>query len=64
MDKKEDAKDKEKILAALKKVEDLHSDPEDDKSPTYGELIRANKLPGGPLEEVQKDTEGEEEAEE
>ena len=64
LDKKKDAKDKEKIAAALKKVEKLHSDPEDDKSPTYGELIRANKLPGGPLEELQKEPEGAEDSEE
>lgn len=63
LDKKKDRKDKEKIIAALKKVEKMHSDPKDDKSPTYGDLIKANKLPGGPLEEVQKEPEDGEEGE-
>ncbi len=57
LDKKKDIKDKEKIIAALKKVEKMHIDPDDKKSPTYGELIKANKLPGGPLETVQKEPE-------
>ena len=59
LDKKKDRKDKEKIIAALKKVEKIHTDPKDKESPTYGELIKANKLPGGPLEEVQKEPEEE-----
>jgi hypothetical protein len=57
LDKKKDKKDKEKIIAALKKVEKTHIDPKDDKSPTYGDLIEANKLPGGPLKDVQKEPE-------
>jgi hypothetical protein len=57
LDKKKDVKDKEKIIAALKKVEKMHVDPDDKKSPTYGELIKANKLPGGPLETVKKEPE-------
>ena len=57
LDKKKDVKDKEKIIAALKKVEKMHIDPDDKKSSTYGELIKANKLPGGPLETVQKEPE-------
>ncbi len=60
LDKKKDNKDQEKIIAALKKVEKMHTDPDDDKSPTYGKLIKANKLPGGPLETVQKEPEQEE----
>lgn len=63
LDKKKDRKDKEKIIAALKKVEKMHSDPDNDQSPTYGELIKANKLPGGSLEELQKEPEHDEEAE-
>lgn len=55
LDKKE--KDKEKIIAALKKVEKMHTDPDDKKSPTYGKVIKANKLPGGPLETVKKEPE-------
>ena len=60
LDKKKDAKDQEKIIAALKKVEKMHTNPDDDKSPTYGKLIKANKLPGGPLETVQKEPEQDE----
>ncbi len=55
LDKKKDKKDKEKIIAALKKVAEMHSDPNDEKSPTYAEIILAGKLPGGTLEEVKKE---------
>jgi hypothetical protein len=47
LDKKTDAKEVEKIKASLKKVESERSDPKDPKSPTFGELIKAGKLPGG-----------------
>jgi uncharacterized protein YxeA len=40
-------RDKTKIDEALKKVADMHVDPNDSKSPTYGELIKEGKLPGG-----------------
>lgn len=63
LDKKKDKKDLEKIIAALRKVEKMHTDADDDKSPTYGKLIEANKLPGGPLETVQKEPEQGEEPE-
>ena len=46
LDKKEDAKNVAKIQAALKKVEAEPSDPKDPKSPTFGDLIKAGKLPG------------------
>lgn len=55
LDRKKDKKNKEKIIAALKQVGAMHSDPNDEKSPTYAELIAAGKLPGGPLEEVKKE---------
>jgi hypothetical protein len=55
LDKKEDKKDTKKIKAALEKVGKLHSDPKDDKSPTYAELIAQSKLPGGTLEEARKE---------
>jgi hypothetical protein len=45
--KKTDKDNKPKIDAALKKVEDVHSDPANPKSPTYGELIKSGKLPVG-----------------
>lgn len=60
LDKKKDIRDVEKIKAALAEVGKLHSDPEDDKSPTYDELIQAGKFPGGPLEEVMKEPESKE----
>jgi hypothetical protein len=57
LDPKKDNKDQAKIKAALEKVAEMHTDPEDDKSPTYGELIAASKLPGGDLEESKKEPE-------
>ena len=47
LDKKKDKKNKEKIRSALEKVAKLKSDPKDEKSPTFGELIEQGKLPGG-----------------
>jgi hypothetical protein len=61
LDKKKDKKDSEKIVASLKKVAEMRSDPEDEKSPTFGELIAAGKLPGGALEDLMKEPETEEE---
>jgi hypothetical protein len=57
LDRKKDIRDVPKIKAALEKVAKMHSDPDDDKSPTYGAMIAASQLPGGPLEEVQKEPE-------
>ena len=39
-------RDKAKIDEALKKVADMHVDPKDPNSPTYGDLIKQGKLPG------------------
>ncbi len=47
LDRKADAKNKAKIQAALDEVANMKSDPKDDKSPTFGELIEQGKLPGG-----------------
>lgn len=55
LDKKADMKNPEKIIEALKKVEALHSVAGDDKSPTFGDLIKEGKLPGGPLDEAKKE---------
>lgn len=60
LDAKEDKKDAKKIKEALDKVAKMHSDPEDEKSPTYGDLIKKSQLPGGKLEDSQKEPEGEE----
>ena len=38
----------EKIEAALKKVEAKHFDPKNEKSPTFGEIIKSGKLPVEP----------------
>jgi hypothetical protein len=45
--KKTDMKDIAKIQEALAKVEADHSVKGDDKSPTFGDLIKQGKLPGG-----------------
>ena len=47
LDKKEDAKNKEKIQAALDTVAGEKSNPDDPSSPTFGELLKQGKLPGG-----------------
>ena len=39
---------KPKIRSALDKVAALKANPKDPKSPTFGDLIKAGKLPGGP----------------
>jgi hypothetical protein len=52
---KKDAKNKDKILAAIKQVGDLHFDPNDDKSETFNERIAASKFPGGELEDLKKE---------
>ncbi|MBX3427254.1 MAG: hypothetical protein KF688_16365 [Pirellulales bacterium] len=57
LDRKKDAKDVEKIVATLEKVGKMRSNPKDEKSPTYAELIAAGKLPGGALEDLLKEPE-------
>jgi len=47
LDKKEDAKNVEKIKAALQEVAGLSSDPSKPDAPTFGKLIEEGKLPGG-----------------
>jgi hypothetical protein len=57
LDAKKDVKDKEKIVAALKKVVVMHVDPKDEKSETYLDRIKASKWPGGELEDLQREPE-------
>lgn len=58
LDKKEDKKNVEKIIAALKEVSDLPFDPSDPNSETFGERIAAGKFPGADtLEELQANAE-------
>jgi hypothetical protein len=57
---KEDKDDTDKIMKSLEEVANMHSDPEDEESPTYAELIANSKLPGGELAELEKEPEGEE----
>ena len=57
LDKKKDKKDIEKIVAALKKVEAMPSNPDDSSSKTYGEILAAGELPGGSMEDLQKEPE-------
>lgn len=47
LDKKEDKENKEKIQAALDSVAKQKVDPNDAASPTFGDLLKAGKLPGG-----------------
>ncbi len=44
---KKDAKDSAKIQEALDKVAGMKSKPDDPNSPTFGDLIKEGKLPGG-----------------
>jgi hypothetical protein len=55
LDRKTDAKDREKIVAALKKSLAVRTDPKNDKSPTYLDLVKGSKLPGGDLAELKKE---------
>ncbi len=64
LDRKKDSRDVKKINDALDKVAKMHSDPKDDKSPTYGELIAKSELPGGKLEDVKKEPKKEDEKKE
>jgi hypothetical protein len=47
LDKKADMKDKAKIQAALDTVAAQKSKADDPNSPTFGDLIKQGKLPGG-----------------
>ena len=50
LDKKEDKANVEKIREALAMVGKESSDPANPAAPTFGSLIEAGKLPGGPVE--------------
>jgi hypothetical protein len=50
LDKKEDKDNVEKIRDALATVAKESSDPASPDAPTFGALIEAGKLPGGPAE--------------
>jgi len=47
LDRQADKDNKAKIQAALDTVAKQHSNPDDQKSPTFGELIQQGKLPAG-----------------
>ncbi|MEM8947045.1 MAG: hypothetical protein AAGD11_17860, partial [Planctomycetota bacterium] len=55
LDKKKDAKNPKKIIEALEKVAKLPSDAKDKDSPTFGDLIKAGRLPGGSLSDAKKE---------
>ena len=55
LDRKKDIKDVPKITAALQKVVAMHVDPNDDKSETYLDRIKAGKRPGGEFSDLQKE---------
>ncbi|MEM9185424.1 MAG: hypothetical protein AAGB00_02890 [Planctomycetota bacterium] len=52
---KEDKKNVEKIMDALKQVAEMPSVDGDDSSPTFGALIAEGKLPGGTIEECKEE---------
>ena len=45
LDRKKDMRNKAKIQEALDKVAAMKSDPDDPSAPTFGDLIKAGKLP-------------------
>lgn len=47
LDRKKDKDNREKIQAALDAVAKKRSNPDDEDSPTFGDLIARGKLPGG-----------------
>ncbi|MEX2172568.1 MAG: hypothetical protein WD851_24825 [Pirellulales bacterium] len=52
---KKDIKEVEKIVKALDTVAALRSNPDDENSKTYGEMIAAGELPGGSVEECKEE---------
>ena len=50
LDKKEDAKNVAKIKESLEKVAAMPSVPGKADAPTFGDLIKQGKLPGGPAQ--------------
>jgi hypothetical protein len=52
----DDAENKEKIRTALDKAAQVKSNPDKPNSPTFGDLIKAGKLPGGVPESSDKRT--------
>ncbi len=48
----EHKKDKERVAAAIELAAGLSTDRDDAEAPTFGELIAAGELPGGPLEKA------------
>lgn len=64
LSRKADTENKEKIRAALHQVAKEKVDPKDPKSPTFGDLIKAAKLPGaGPKAKDSKAKSGSQPAE-
>lgn len=50
LDKKEDAKNVAKIKESLEKVAAMSSEPGKADAPTFGDLLKQGKLPGGPAQ--------------
>jgi hypothetical protein len=61
LDRRKDAKNKEKILAAIKQVEVLPFDPNDPDGETYLDRIQASKWPGGELDDLKQEPDDSEE---
>ena len=58
LDKKKDKSDIPKIQKALDTVAGLKTNPDDDKSPTFGDLIKEGKLPGTKVAKTESDAQG------
>jgi len=65
LDRKVDIKkeNREKVVTSIQQVLEMHVDPNDDKSETYLDRLKASKWPGGELEELKKEPPEEEAAE-
>ena len=57
LDAKKDKKDVKKITEVLAKVIEMPSDPDDENSATFAELIESGKLPAGELEALKEEPE-------
>jgi cytochrome c2 len=62
LDRKKDLRDVKKISESINKALALHVDPNDDKSETYADRLKASKWPGGELEDLKKEPPKEEPA--
>jgi cytochrome c2 len=62
LDRKKDLRDVAKISESIKMALAMHVDPNDEKSETYADRLKASKWPGGELDELKKEPPKEEQA--